>query len=453
MPKKIVLIDLRYPYGKKNPYMSGSIADLAARMMAVGHTIHIVDLNIDNVGDDRVKHLFAQADIIGISVIGSPYIPQAIDLAGLLTSLYYNIPILVGGQVIKKLRPGQFEKLFQGTNAVQIRNHADLVSHFGTIPPPMSMPYEPTWRRMGDARLRQYLEREFTLVVSQGCKFNCGFCGAAKAQREQFVEIDNFRGDLRFLATSAKSFGLRELRCYTTSLDFFQNPEKVAPYMEALAEVQAETGVAVRVRCLSCMTSFLQADKQLPDFANLVRRSGLWCVGFGADGTDESVWQAQKKRQNHLNDIAVCLKRCLEIGVRPELLMVLGFPEDTMQSSWKNFKNSIKYVWSFPGTIIRPYLAKPFIPGNEGWTAETERVWEVVKDPDLFYHLDFCALGSRLTHPRFWHRLLCNLTYLGIIGTLTPFNRCTTFPLLPQGDGGWRARIARTVNRLMPFDR
>ncbi len=454
-PKRVVLVDLRYPYGKSKIYMSGSLYATAARLMAIGHTVEIVDLNIDSLQDNRVKRLFRSAHVIGVSVIGSPYIPSAIKFAKMISSDYPLVRLIFGGQVIESLYREEFATLFAGTNAIQIIHDSDLVGVLldrvsDNLPSAFTVPFCHVWQQMGDKRLRLYLENEFTLVVAQGCIYKCAFCAAKKGQREILVESANFREDLLFLCAAAKRFGLTKLECYATSLDLFQNPLEIQERLWVLAEVQKETGVQIKVRCLSCMGSFLKAHVKIPDLESLLRCAGLWCIGFGVDGTDEAVWRAEHKTQNHLNDVKLCLDLCQKMSVRAEILMVLGFQEDTRQTLWKNVKNSFRYCTTWRNTVIRPYLAKRFVPGNEGWKTEQAEVEATIVKPNRFYDLDFCAFGSPLTHPRRLHRWMCNLAYFTIVTSLSPFGKCPTSPLLPQGNNSFLARFA---NRHMPFDR
>ncbi len=454
LSKKVVLVELRYPYGKSKIYMSGSLCATAARLLAAGHSVEIIDLNIDSPGSERVMNLFGNADIIGVSVIGSPYIPSMISFAKEVLVKYPEATLIVGGQVIRGLTSEQFSTMFAGTEAIQIREDEDLAKVLKCrpedLPSPFRVPYSPVWKQMDDDRLRHYLETEFALVVSQGCIYRCAFCAAVKGQKEQFVSLEHFQTDILFLARSAKRFGLQKLECYTSSLDLFQNPEEVAKYLQAIASAREATGIDIKVRCLACMASFLRAAKKIGNFGDLIRRSGLWCIGFGVDGTDEQVWKLQKKGHNHLSDVLTCLDLCGDLNVRAEILLVFGFPQDNVRTLWTNVVNSMRFARGWENTVLRPYLAKPFVPGNEGWSTGMAGVQDTVENPEKFFNFDFCAIGSRLTHPRLWHRWACNAAYLGIIIMLTPFNACVTSPLLPQGNG---SSLRRLANRLMPVDR
>ncbi len=449
--KNIVLIDLQYPYGKNHVYMNGSLCAIAASLMAMGHWVKILDFNIDDSDDSKILQQILDADLVGISVIGSPFIPSAIEFSNRFSSKV----TLIGGQVIAKLQREQFEQLFKGTRATQVISTADLAIALGcspqVIPDSFSSPLTPVWQSMGKQRLKEYLSHEFALLVSQGCAYDCVFCGAKKREREQFVNLEIFTKDMLFIVNSAKEFGLTKIEAYASSLDFFQNPERVTKYLEVLAKIRKQTGVDFKVRCLSCVKSFVRAYRKVDNLGALLNLAGLWCIGFGVDGTDEEVWKSQNKTHNDLNEVNFCLDICQSAGVRSEVLMVMGFAKDTAHSLWKNLRSSLRYVYRWKKVVLRPYLAKPFIPGNDEWLTDP-RVQQVIKNPDLFFNLDFCALGSRLTHPRRIHRWICNLAYLAIIALLTPTGHCTTSPLFPQGSGSLKG-LRRLVNRLMPFDR
>lgn len=452
----IIIIVPQYPFGKDQIYFPGSAIAIAARLMAMGYTVTIVDLNIDRLESASVQELLRMADLVGISLTGSPNIPGMFTLIPKLQKLAPNTTILLGGQVIQRLTTDQFAQLFGGfEKVVQIKEDKDLAIVLGRpIPPLAIVSFVPVLQRMGEKRVVGYLKREGTLIISQKCKYNCAFCGAEKGGPELFLRsLENFRLDLEYLVALARRHGLKRLEFYASSLDFFQNPQPIQKYLEILAKVREETGMDVRVRCLSCLKSFVGAKRKIPNLKNLLHRAGLWCIGFGSDGTDEEVWKTEKKQQNTVYQLLRCIVLCRKMEVRAEILMVFGFPEETFRTLMKTVWISLWAVKKSNDLIIRPYLAKPFIPGNEGWMTDQAAVERVLKNPRLFYNLDFCAIGSRLTHPRIVHRLLCNAAYLFICAVLTPIGKCTTSPLLPQGRQGLRGWLASIVNRWIPFDR
>lgn len=462
----IVIINPRYPYGKDQIYLNGSVTSVAARLLAMGHEVDIIDLNIDRLETPHVHTLVMAADLIGISLTGAPHIPGVIELTQAIRVIAPSCKIMLGGQVIKHLTTVQFRKIF-GDTVIQIgdgdnpkiKNSDEfalarlLGCEITDIPKPNVVPFSPVYRRMGEDRMSEYLRHEMTLVVSQGCRFKCKFCAAEKRMVEGFRALGHFQNDLTYMVEVAKRHNIEQLNFYASSLDFFQNPDELREYLEILAHVQEEHGVKIRVRCLSCMTSFLQARHQMKDFDSLIHHAGVWCVGFGSDGTDEAVWKAEQKPHNSVAKLIECMETCHSIGLRAELLMVFGFPEDTAWTLWKTVLTCIWSVTMWNNVIIRPYLAKTLVPGNDGWKAAPVGLKAFTDDPRKFTNIDFCAIGSRLTHPHTIHRWLCNAAYLTLCTLFTPFGKCTTSPLLPGGESGLYGAIAKLINRFIPFDR
>jgi hypothetical protein len=426
-----------------------SIVAVAAQLTHLGHAVDLLDLNIDELDEQAVK----AAEMIGVSIFGAAYIPGTVELIARLQQMNPLAKVIVGGQTAERLTTEQFGHIF-GQTTIQ-GNQNGLAEAIGCtaneIPKAETVSFIPVWKRMGEGKLVPYLEHEGTLVVSDGCRYNCGFCAASKNRPEYFRNLVEFEADLRYLIEVAKRHGLKELRFYASSLDFFQNPTTVRRYLEILALVQTENGVAVRTRCLSSMTSFLQASRTIPNFGSLLSQAGLWCVALGVDGSDKAVWQAQNKKQNSLSVLTKCLDLGKQIGLTVEILMVFGFPEDTFRTIWKTVWLSLTAVLKY-NVIVRPYLAKSAVPGNEGWKTQNETVKAITSDYRRFYDLDFCVIGSSLTDRNQWHRWISNVAYV-LICLLSLIGKSTTWPLLPQGENGLYGKIATVFNRLMPFDR
>lgn len=451
----IVMVDLCYPYGRQRVYLNGSLMVAAARMSALGHTVQVIDLNIDEEDDEITQFTLKDADLIGVSAYGAPYIPAASAFVKKYSSA--KRPVIVGGQAIEHILPAHFDMLFGYTNAIQIRNDADLAQALGCaeedLPDPRLVSMTNGMATMSNEYYKHYFAAEMPLVLGQGCVYQCTFCAARKNQAETHTDVAVFEAGLTWMCELARGLGFHTLSFYASSLDLFQNPAEVATFLHAIARVAWKTGVHIRLRGLCCVKSFLRAHAAIRDFDHLVRDAGLWSLGFGVDGADTRVWKAQHKMHNDAAEVLQALDLCTTLGIRPEVLLVMGFPEDTLQTLWKNVLSAAHYVWRLRHVMLRPYLAKSFVPGNDGWRTDAARVRTVVERPELFYNLDFCALGSPLTHPRRWHRWASNAAYIAIIVLFTPLGRCDTPPLLPAGEDGWYGHVARWFNRRVPADK
>ncbi len=437
---KIVLINPAYPYGKHQIYFGGSISTLGAELLALGHTVTLIDLNIETL--ENVWETLSKSDFIGISVVGSPYIPGTVELCNKLTPLLKQI--VVGGQVIAKLGEREFKVLF-GEKVMR-----EMPFHIGGG---LTHSLVPIWKGMPSWKLKAYLEKEMTLVISQGCHFGCRFCAAEKGKVEQFKPSEILREELCYLAKKAKEFDLKKIEFYTTSLDFFQNPKEVEDRLRVAAEVSEETGVMFKIRCLSCMSSFLKAREIIPNFKKLTSRAGLWCIGFGVDGLNTETWREQKKSQNrNLNQVWRSIEAAQEAEIIPETLLVMGFRSEHPLLIIKYLLFAFLVTFKYRKVTLRPYVAKPQVPGNDDW-GNDDPTREFVREPKKFSNLDFCALGSKQTHPNFWFRWSVNTVYILICGIFGPLGKCATSPLMPIGKSRWWNCFAQLWNQLVPFDR
>ncbi len=439
----ILLINPRYPYGKAQTYLGGSLTAVGAQMLALGHFVRITDLNHEDLD-------FCGHDVVGVSVSGSPYIPSAIEITR--QAEQKGKKVLIGGQVIAKLGKNEFETLF-GKSTVQIKNSEDLARALESkvpVPRAFSLSLIPVWKTLPDEKLKLYLKHEMALVVSQGCHFQCAFCAAEKKQKEEFKS--HFEEDLEFLVSKAKEFGIKKLEFYASSLDFFQNPEEVEKCLRIVSQISKKSGVRIKIRCLACMSSFMKAYEVIPEFKKLLRESGLWCIGFGIDGIDAVAWSNQKKIQNKtLEQVWRCLETAEECGVTAETLLVMGFPEEGWSQFFKYLLFALKAIRRHKNVVLRPYLAKAQIPGNDYWGADNPQRF-FAQTPERFMNLDFCAVGSPETHPRRWQRYGVNIAYL-IICALGLIGKCYTSPLMPVGSSRMWNKFAKWWNRVVPFDR
>ena len=462
MKKKILLIQPEYPYGKKQIYLGSSLLITASRLIQIGFDVTLIDFNMYRT----VKEHY---DYIGITVIGAPYIPSVAGLTNEIQkinavnsywrSIDESLPpetkILIGGQPISHIDNQMFSEIF-GSKAIQIKNDNDLIKALGLesnqLVSTFEISLEKAYEIIPDSDLKKYLSHEMALFISQGCHFHCAFCAAAKGMREQFRDTNLFRSDLVYLAKKAKSFGLNKLEFYATNLDFFQNPNKMLQFLDIIADIQSVYDIKIKVRCLACMSSFLKANEEISDLGDRCKNGGLWCIGFGVDGTDPKVWKAQKKTQNKVHDVPLSLDLCAEFGIRAEVLLILGFPQDTIWTLLKDFRMAFVYVTKFKDIMLRPYLAKQYVPGNDNWNMfENKKLFS--ENPTLFYNVDFCMAGSKFTHPRFWHRLFSNFVFLAICGIFSPLEKCATFPLIPYSKNKVWNYFADWWNKVMPFDR
>ncbi len=471
----VLLVRPRYPYGKSQIYMPSDLIRVAAMIQTTGVNAEILDLNLHKLPSEKELRKY---DAIGVGVVGPPYIPQSRKVVQEITDRS-SAKVFVGGQVISHLNSDQFRRIY-GEKAVQIKGDSDLGALIGSeVSPAQKTSIVGVLHNLDEADLRLYLEREFSTFVSQGCKYNCRFCAAPKAQSEQRSDSVVLEEELNEIAKLLRRFNFPTLKTYLSPLDLFQNPTDIAQTLEIFIRVSRNMGVGLQLRGLSRVDSFLEAFEKIPQLRNLVADAKLRTVGFGIDGTSERIWRLQRKAQTNLSEVERALDLCREVGISSELLMVVGFHSDTFESLFRTYLYTVARSLTH-GSVARPYLAKEFVPGNDNWIGgqvvtlsrikpkDTKarvlsspfesQIEKLLVDPELFANLDYAALGSVITHPNLRNRILANLTYLALIATLEPFGKNTTYPLVPKisGDGAFARfsnSLASLVNNLMPFDR
>lgn len=471
----VLLVRPRYPYGRSQIYMPTDLIRVAAMIETTGVKADVLDLNLHKLPSEKELRKY---DAIGVGVVGPPYIPQSRKVVSEI-SARSDAKIFVGGQVIAHLGANQFERIY-GQNAVQIKCDSDLSQMLESkISPAQKTSIVGVLHNLVEFDLRLYLEREFSTFVSQGCKYNCRFCAAPKAQPEERSDASVLEEELKEIANLLRRFNLPTLKTYLSPLDLFQNPWDLAQTLEIFIRVSRSVGVDLELRGLSRVDSFLEAFEKVPQLRKLVVDANLTTVGFGVDGTSERIWRLQRKGQKDLSQVERALDLCREIGISSEILMVIGFHSDTFESLIRTYLYTVARSLTH-GAVARPYLAKEFVPGNDNWiggplvplgrikTKDAKsrvlsspfesQIEKLLSDPELFANLDYASLGSSITHPDWKNRIIANLTYLALIATLEPFGKNTTYPLIPRvfGEGVFASvsnSLASLINNQMPFDR
>ena len=454
--KKILLIRPKYPYGKSQIWMPMDIYKVAAKLESSGIDTDISDLNLEELPQDINNY-----DYVGIGVIGPPYIPSTKDLAGTIKKMT-QAPIIIGGPVIENLGKEEFKRIYG--DAIQIKNDTDIESLMSIkLNPVYETSIKKSIGKIEKNRLKEYLSNEFSIFISQGCKYACDFCAAVRTKpgskiTEKFSSV--LSEDLEALCTKTSEYNIGNLDVYLSSLDLFQTPRKFKRVLEDFIQAKKEYGISFRLRGLSRVDSFLNALEKEPGLYGLIPDAGLKIVGFGVDGTTEDVWRSQHKGIKTLSDADRAYEICNTLGITPEALLVMGFhdskgnPVDNEYSLNKNYEYALDRAERFR-VVSRPHVAKDMVPGNNGWhnpiwAAQKEKL---LQEPKFFKNLDYVALASELTHPDENFRRVINDTYLGIVGNLYEKGLCVTSPLIPYTGNSSDDRKADTFNMLVPFDR
>ncbi len=428
-------------------YMPTSLLTAGARLLDRGIDIELHDENI------RPRQL--SSEYVGINLLGAPYIPEAIRMQREIDEgVQRGVTYLLGGQVVSGLTSAQFKRLF-GDSAHNGNDDATLAGVLGVnaheLIPPERTSLIPAYEKISDEMMKKYLSKEFSLYVSQGCKFACDFCAAVRTFRdpatgevrkvkETYRAPEIISRDLECLINKSKKFGIRELKLYMSNLDVFQTPSELLKFAYAVQDVkQRHPDFGIRLRGLTTADSYLKARNHNRKSIEELVKAGLYTVGFGVDGMTPQVWKAIHKGINTEDKCLEAIRSAREdFGITPEILMVFGHvgadTEETLKLAYEFTLNMVDKYRAVP----RPHVAKNFIPGNNGWIdpRNSEAVDSLIKHPESFQALDFTALPSKLTHHDDRIRELASEYYLKICSipeNTTLWVKPITPDLTPEG--------------------
>lgn len=452
----VTLIQPRAPWGL-HPYLPNGLLSVASRLSTQGVGTVIFDENVgDRLSDAIVRSNLTRADIIGIGVLGSPYIPEAIRVGRALRRMGYSQPIFIGGEVIMRLTTAQFEGIFSRIGGRVIRAESD--ERFGrelglSLPTMYATSMAPAIRSLSNRALEAYFRKEWCLFTSQGCIFNCNFCAATKGVAERFRDPEAFRDEVSCLAEMVKRYaGSRApYEVYCSTLDGCQNPDEMEATLAMVAEESRRIGVFFPLRFLATSKMTVRAVRKDPLVLRRWHDYGLGCIGLGVDGPGRG--ETRKHKASHVEeDEAFAAIR--EAGIQPEATMVIGLPSDGYDALRQGVARMFELESA--GVRPRPLLGKEAIPGNEGWAADERFVASLLRDPDLFRELDYGGLASPATHSNRRQRTAANIAFFATtmaLKVVSPYG-CPTQPLLPTVSVHLPLRVfGRLWNQLMPQDR
>lgn len=406
--KSVDLIQPRHTYaparGPGHIYLPSSLLAAGSRLLEAGIEVKIHDLNMP---PNKLN-----SAIIGINLVGAPYIPSAIEFQKVARRRRRGVKFLLGGQVVSGLSQSQFRGLFK-EDSINGNDDAELIKFLGIqLKAPEQTSLIPGYELIPDEQMRDYLSGEINLYVSQGCQFSCNFCSAVRTTtdstgtvnrvRENYRDSEIVEDDLTYLSNRAKRLGLTELSIYMSNLDVFQRPRELQGFAESVKRVRKETDINIRLRGLSTAKSFLFARNRHSATIESLIEAGLHTVGFGVDGATPEVW---KRIGKPINDEENCLEAIRstrqDYTLIPETIMVFGHAGvDTSESLERSYEFTQHTIDKF-GAVPRPQVAKSFVPGNDGWNdpKNAHAISQFLDQPEFFQNLDFNALPSTLTHP------------------------------------------------------
>lgn len=427
--KKILLIQPRHNYAPSFSEKKLGHVYLPTSLLAAAAILQHLDIDIDLV-DENISFADLNHNIVGVNLVGAPYIPIAIDIENRLKKKFNdNFILLIGGQVVSGLTEIDMKSLFSSQtlsgNLIKTISQIFNVTE-EQIPRIENLSLINAYKLITDENLKLYLEKEFSFYLSQGCRFSCSFCAAKRTIPKRIRVFEEYRDinialeDFEYIISKAKSFKIEKLHIYLSNLDLFQSPEKLLLFAEGICQLfKKYYPISIVLRGLSTSQSFLRVHKNYPHIIFKMKEAGLDRIGFGIDGATPRVYKETRKPQS-VQDCIDAVRICREeYGITPETLMVFGhnnFEDEIALIAAVDFSKEMQSKYD---TIPRPHVAKDIVPGNDGWIKpENEKIrQEFYIHTSLFQNLDFTAIPSPITHPNRefrnlvtkYYRMVCDL--------------------------------------------
>jgi len=342
----------------------------------------IIDGNIDRDFVRTAERLLASGsiDAVGITVMGGPQVPSAVQVSRAIRAAQPSLPIIWGGYfpticpVPAIVSPfvdyairGQGEDAFVELLDALFEDPRRIASIPGL-----------TWRRDGEiihnadrpftaARLatrppierledpRQYLghtylgRRTAGFQAAIGCRFRCTFCGVATMFRGRTAlpAAERLDADLRYLK---HDLGADSINYYDHN--FFDREVDMVPLLEVMAKHELPWWCFARADALVELSEASWAR---------VRKSRLRMAYIGAESPNDQMLHDIRKGTRANQTIEV-VERCRAHGVVPELSFMLAPPEDPEGATEQTFQFIRQIKRIHPATEIMIYIYTPLPP-------------------------------------------------------------------------------------------
>ncbi|MBI2954653.1 MAG: B12-binding domain-containing radical SAM protein [Chloroflexi bacterium] len=183
----------------------------------------------------------------------------------------------------------------------------------------------PNYDVFSSVRRNPSLLREYPLLTSRGCPFNCSYCSMPllMGRRWRPRSVDDVIEELWWAVEQHNS------TAFTIIDDNFTLDTKRA---EAICDALIENGLSMPWSS----QNGLRADRLTPELIAKMRRSGCYHVWVGIETADEQVFQSIEKGEK-LEQVKAGVRALLSAGIEVGGFFIIGLPGSTRESDLKSF--------------------------------------------------------------------------------------------------------------------
>jgi anaerobic magnesium-protoporphyrin IX monomethyl ester cyclase len=361
-----------------------AVLSLATALEEQGYGTQLIDGNIDREFVATTRRVLDEGAFgaVGVTVMGGPQVPTAIEVSKTVRAVAPTTPIVWGGyfpticptpavsaSFVDYVVRGQGEETFSELLAALAAGGAALETVAGLSFRRGDQPVHNRDRPFSAARLAlplpyhrlenpaQYLghtylgRRTAGYQAAFGCRFRCTFCGVATMFRGRTAlpAAQRLDDDLRYFT---QELGVDALQFYDHN--FFDREVEMIPLLEVLANYRLPWWCFARSDALVNLSAEAWA---------LVRRSGLRMAYIGAESPNDRILHDIRKG-TRCDQTLEAVEVCRSNGVVPELSFMLAPPEDPEGETENTFRFIREVKRIHPDTEVMLYIYTPLPPSD-----------------------------------------------------------------------------------------
>lgn len=354
------------------------LAHIAAVLEEAGHTIRILDLNVQ---EDTLEADTKWADAVGFYIM-TPAFNAAKKLAAQVKSIASNIPIIVGGPfpsalpeeclkspyidiVIKGEGERTAEELFDALengksfdtikgiyykkeNTIKQNPEREKIQNLDELPFPAYHlfpfykynPTRPTWI---DAR---HLIPA-TMMTQRGCPFECNFCFS---QRSGFRAMSPARA-VEHITRLRDDFGVNFVEFQDDVFNLL--PRRSTEICELLIKEKVDVNWSIP-------NGISRVENVNQEFLQIAKDSGCVDAWFAAESGSERVRNTIVKKRNTMQQVRDAVEAAKRVGFETGAFFVLGHPDESKEE----MQQTINFACSLPIDRAQFTISTPF-PGTD----------------------------------------------------------------------------------------
>ncbi len=343
----------------------------------------------------------AQADVIGVSSLFTPFYREALGVAAIAKELEPTRPVILGGahvsacpeqvladpnvdfvllgegertlpELISALAGGRLSAIdsicgigYKTNNKLHLPEHGDLIEDIETLPFPARELIDPARYTLGGKRLTM-------LVTSRGCPYHCTFCSIFLTAGRQF-RTRSINSVIDEMKLCRERFGTEIFDIEDDNFSFDQ--KRAAKILAAIREEFGEGQLE-----LLAMNGISAANISAP-LVEEMKRTGFRALNLALVTSDKQQQRATKRpgSTSHFDRV---VEKAAVAGMEMVNYVILGLPDSTIEE----MLDSIIHL------MQRPVLIGPSVfyatPGTESYRQCLER--GLLPSPELALQRSTC---------------------------------------------------------------